>query len=510
MNNLWTQGYFTDLEYVDGYIAEMSPMLLNLNLALAGIHCGNAHAVAPLRDLCYLELGFGRGSSLNIHAASNNGSFYGNDFNPDHTLGAKVFAKASGADLYLSDLSFVDFIHELEIRGASFNIIVLHGVWSWVSIANQRIILDIIHRFLRVGGIVYVSYNTFPGWAGKHQLRELLFYYYQSISGSAERKIVTAVLFLEELLRKNPSYCTQESLVFLEELKTKDIAYIAHEYLNRDWNCCYFHQMARDMAEIKCDFACSGRILDHLDVDMMPLNLDSAWHIEDAIFREQLRDYCVNRQFRLDLFVRGKRKMSLQEGIYKLSNSSFVLTKTPKSFKHTPSKTMNIFDVFIKNILEFLRADLFRPKNGHEIMENCQVSFRDFITCLVVIIHQNLAMPCYPSTESQKRRTQAFNAFLFDQQTRARSSIYAASPLTGGGVVVSEAEQVFIIAMLQGRESFSEILHFATPIFALQERFVVYDDKRATNEEENLLYLKRSLREFLDEKQHLFRALEIF
>ena len=33
---LWSEGYFTDTEYTDGYYGELSPLWLNLNLTLAG------------------------------------------------------------------------------------------------------------------------------------------------------------------------------------------------------------------------------------------------------------------------------------------------------------------------------------------------------------------------------------------------------------------------------------------------------------------------------------------
>lgn len=32
----WSEGYFTDTEYTDGYFKELSPLWLNLNLTLAG------------------------------------------------------------------------------------------------------------------------------------------------------------------------------------------------------------------------------------------------------------------------------------------------------------------------------------------------------------------------------------------------------------------------------------------------------------------------------------------
>jgi hypothetical protein len=48
----------------------------------------------------------------------------------------------------------------------------LHGIWSWVSEDNRQIILDFIDRKLKPGGVLYLSYNTQPGWSAFMPLRD--------------------------------------------------------------------------------------------------------------------------------------------------------------------------------------------------------------------------------------------------------------------------------------------------------------------------------------------------
>ena len=38
-------------------------------------------------------------------------------------------------------------------------------IWSWVSEENQRVIVDFVRRKLKVGGLLYISYNCQPGFA---------------------------------------------------------------------------------------------------------------------------------------------------------------------------------------------------------------------------------------------------------------------------------------------------------------------------------------------------------
>src|SRR5215469_12901477 len=67
----WTAGYVTEIEYLWNYSRVLCPSVLRLVCLSAG--------VAPLarRPVRYLELGYGLGLSLNIHAAACAGEFWG-------------------------------------------------------------------------------------------------------------------------------------------------------------------------------------------------------------------------------------------------------------------------------------------------------------------------------------------------------------------------------------------------------------------------------------------------
>ena len=75
------------------------------------------------------------------------------------------------ASLLLDD-SFEELAARPEVP--EFDVIALHGIWTWISEENSRVVLDIIRRKLRAGGIVYISYNCLPGWAPSLPLRHLM------------------------------------------------------------------------------------------------------------------------------------------------------------------------------------------------------------------------------------------------------------------------------------------------------------------------------------------------
>src|SRR5258706_13638401 len=146
-----------DLDYIFGYYPEWSPSLLSLAALLKG------YRFARERARRYLELGFGRGVSINMHAAACPGLFWGNDFAPNHVAFARTLAQASGAELTLTEQSFQEMAARDDLP--EFDIIALHGIWSWISDRDRAAIVDIVRRKLAPGGLLYESYNCLTSWA---------------------------------------------------------------------------------------------------------------------------------------------------------------------------------------------------------------------------------------------------------------------------------------------------------------------------------------------------------
>src|SRR5215211_2443829 len=116
-------GYFSGIEYTAGYYRVISPAFLSLVAASKGIR-------VPPRPR-YLELGFGKGFSLLVHAVSSLGHFWGIDITSSHVEFANRLNQGIGSDVRLLNCSFEQFLQLQSVP--SFDIIVAHGLWSWVS-----------------------------------------------------------------------------------------------------------------------------------------------------------------------------------------------------------------------------------------------------------------------------------------------------------------------------------------------------------------------------------------
>ena len=162
----WTSGYLAEIDYTHGYYRELAPGLMDFALLLSG------HEPPSRAGMRYLELGYGQGLSANIHAAAVPGEFWGADFNPVHAANAQALAHAAQSDGRFFDDSFADLATRADVP--TFDYIGLHGVWSWVNDDNRRAIVDLLRHKLKVGGALYISYNTLPGWAVAMPLRHML------------------------------------------------------------------------------------------------------------------------------------------------------------------------------------------------------------------------------------------------------------------------------------------------------------------------------------------------
>ena len=157
----WQDGYITDIPYTAGFFRELAPSYLHLLTLLMGVR------PVPIgeRGFSYCELGCGQGlGTLIAAAATPNGRFVGVDFNPAQIAKANDLAARSGlGNVSFHEESFASLAHKGEADGSKFDIVALHGIYSWISAENQRHIVEIIRSRLKPGGLVYVSYNCMPG-----------------------------------------------------------------------------------------------------------------------------------------------------------------------------------------------------------------------------------------------------------------------------------------------------------------------------------------------------------
>lgn len=511
----WTSGYVAELDYTHGYYRELAPGLLSLAL----LSRAQSHrAGAPLR---YLELGFGQGLSLNIHAAASAGEFWGTDFNPGQVANARDLADASGADLRLLDQSFAELAARDDLP--EFDIIALHGIWSWISDENRRAIVNIARRRLAVGGLLYVSYNTTPGWSAAMPLRHLMTLHAELASGEAQGmipRIDAAIGFAQQLVDNNAGYFRANPGVAprLAKIKEQNRHYLAHEYFNADWEPMPFSDLAEALEDAKLSFAASASLLDHVDAINLPPALQKIVNgIAHPVLRESVRDYCVNQQFRRDVWVKGPRPLAPAEQLERLRALPFALTVRAED---VPLKVAGaageatLDESVYRPLLAALAADSYAPKTLAQMQAQSglnKLAPGQLVQALLLLTGAGHLHPVQAAAaiDAARARSARLNAHVLERAVYGGEIGFLASPVLGGAVAMGRFQQLFLRALARGLKTPAQWAADVWQAISAQGQRLVKDGKPLDSAEDNVAELTRQAEDFIDKRLPVLRALGV-
>lgn len=461
----WSEGYVSGIDYTYDYYRELNPLAAKLALLNAGIACdGGATGVS-------CELGFGFGVSTNIHAAASASQWWGTDFNPAQAGFARELAQASGADVRLFDQSFAEFCNRSDLP--EFDFIGLHGIWSWVSDENRRLIVDFVRRRLRVGGVVYISYNTQPGWSQIVPMRQLMTEHAEVMSASGNaiaNRIESAIDFVDALVDASPGYAAINPAAAgrIKKLKEQNRNYLAHEYFNRDWKPMLFSEFASWFESAKASFACSALYSDHFDIfNLLPAQVEILLRIPDIRFQQSARDFVVNRQFRKDYWIKGPRRLEAPERLAALRAHRVVLVSEPDSIVLKAGGSLveqDLPEAIYRPLIELLAdrrihslGELDAELRGKGIL------FAPMLEAVMVLAGKGDVASAQADEVIARAlpTTTRLNRHLIESSMGASRVRNLTSPVTGGGLPVQPFHLQMLLARLKGHarpEQWAEFL----------------------------------------------------
>lgn len=506
MTQDWQGGYTAEIGYTHDYFHDLSPGHIGLALALNG-------DVAPdtTRPFTYCELGSGQGLTANILAATHpHGEFWATDFNPAHAHNAARLAAEGGAgNIHVLDH---DFAAMSRLDLPPFDIIALHGIWSWVAPGVRQSILDFIDRRLKIGGVVYVSYNTLPGWAPAMPLRELMLRHGHGRT-MAER-VAQGLAMARRVQALKPAGFVENPMLGakLDSLADKPIPYLAHEYFNAVFEPNYFHEVAAEMGRVRLSYVASAQIRDNLDT--LTFNAEAQQllaDISDPGLREGMRDILTNRQFRRDLYVRGPLRLS------PMAQQEAVLRQRLVLLEADPAKVALKVRFPAGEVAlnpEIYRPILARLAEGPASLAELlalppltRLGVRALQQAAGVLSSLRAVLAALPEEGEQERRQ---SAQRFNEAVLARAMVqdeirYLASPVIGGGISVNRLDQLLILGGLRGRDP----VDFAWEVLRGQGQSVVRAGKSLEGDAENRAGLAAILGEFTSRRLPLLQRLGV-
>ena len=509
----WASGYVSDIEYTAGFYLEQSPIYIDLTCLLNGFAPPGA-AGGPFR---YCELGCGQGLTTNILAAANPAAeFIAIDFNPAHIATARASAEAAG----LSNVRFIEcgfdaLLTEVGAAEGQFDYVTLHGVYTWVSPALRRAIVDFLRERLRPGGAVYVSYNALPGWTEGIALQRLLKELAALAPDRSDRSIRRAIAIVERMhgaespvLQNNGMF---ESVRKLTELG--DFSYLAHEYINEEWHPMFHADVARELATAKLAYAGSARLTDNFPaLTLTAAQRDILDEIAAPEVRETLSDFFCPRSFRKDVFIRGARQLSAvrREQLLGALRLALVIPRENVSLQlQVPAGKADLSPATYEPVFDALQEG---PQPIARLME-VSGSRASTVELAGVLVGSSQVLPALdPDKVTDPDPARRFNRVFADEgrlETPKRAMALAA-PLLGGGIITTGVELIVSRAVAADPSVSVDALARAVwaSIVARGEK-LLKDGEPVAGEEESLALLRERTGLILEKGVPIWRSLGI-
>jgi SAM-dependent methyltransferase len=318
----------------------------------------------PPIDRCrVLELGCSHGRNLIPMALTlPDSSFLGIDLSRGQIDEGRQFASTLGlANFELLPLSILDFGEE---RG-TFDYIICHGVYSWVPPEVQDKILDICTRQLSPNGVVYLSYNTYPGWFVPQMIRGAMLFQARQFVDPREQ-VSQGRAFLADLAAAvvpdpTSTYATtlQGAVVAIRE---KSDSYMLHEYLEEYNEPLYFQTFIERITPKALRYVCDGRPWSPAEGELSPAGAALLRRCgADPVLREQCFDFLTRRTFRRSLICHAAANPSppLPEHLKRLhfasaAQSQGIMSPDIETFRAYDGRVWPVADPLLRDVLRHL------------------------------------------------------------------------------------------------------------------------------------------------------------
>jgi SAM-dependent methyltransferase len=459
----WGSGYVTDTAYVHDFCRVQTPPMLALAALSGGVEAPGGAGEA----LSYCDLGCGQGYTANLIAAANPAAqVLGVDFNPSHIANARALASAAGlSNVAFRETSFEDLAADPTIP--QFDIMAMHGVFSWISPQNRRALVALIGKRLQPGGLLYVSYDCMPGWAGVAPLRRIIARSFAPRPGlPSSAALERAIAYSDSLRAAEPRFHRMFPNVEaqMERLKKTPRAYLAHELLTRDWEAFSFGEVASELAEAKLAYVGSAYLTDSVDrVNFTETQQTFLASLEDSILREETRDMLLGRQFRRDVFAKGVAATTQRRIRARWLDTRFAMTSLEKDLDmtfETPLGKLQLRPDVHGPLIDILHKGPVTLRGAIERLPEATTNWGSITDAIKVLVGRGDLQPALPADGDAARAAsvRAFNGAVLERAMESAEFGYLASPVTGGAVRVDRLSQLYLFARQRGLHDPSEML----------------------------------------------------
>jgi SAM-dependent methyltransferase len=251
-----------------------------------------------------LEFGCGDGANLLPMAASlPDGQFIGYDLSPR----AIAAARQAAAELGFANVTFVtEDLSELPEAFGDFDYMIAHGVYSWVPARVRDAMFALAGRRLRPNGVMFVSYNVYPGCHVRQAVWEVLHLHIEGVDGAQARldraRELAAALAEPGITQNKTDALLRDE--FKRVAQVTDSA-LYHDDLAEPNDPVYFREFIAHAGRHGLEFLSEAPLRVTIPVGVAP-SMQRMLTGLDRLEREQYLDFAQLRRFRQSLLCRAK------------------------------------------------------------------------------------------------------------------------------------------------------------------------------------------------------------
>jgi protein-L-isoaspartate O-methyltransferase len=283
------------------YAAQANPQSHPRHLATVATLLGLSPP--PVATARVLEVGCSDGANLLPMAASLPGArFTGCDISGQ----AIAAARRGASELAIGNVELVQAdLATLQSAGDPFDYIVAHGVYSWVPPAVRDALLAVARARLHADGVMFVSFNVYPGCHVRQAAWEMLHHHVDRIADPRAR-LDQARAFAGLLAEPSVAQTEVDGLLRQElaKLATQTDSALFHDDLAVPNDPVYFHQFAAHLARHDLAYLGEAKLSMMTAAGLTP-RVQQFLSTMDRLTREQYLDFARLRRFRQSLVCRA-------------------------------------------------------------------------------------------------------------------------------------------------------------------------------------------------------------
>jgi SAM-dependent methyltransferase len=509
----WDYGYVTDVSYTTSFYRELTPAWLGMTSLLLGHRPPDL--AAPFH---YADVGCGNGfTTLIVAATCPQADVWGFDFNPAHIEFASTLAAQAGlTNAHFVETSFADLN---SAKVPAFDLMVSHGVLSWISPANRHELMQAVARHLKPGGLVYLGYNVTTGWASMLPVQALMRMLTAASPERSDLAVAGVLDAVDRLKQAGALYFQAHPGVEprLTDMRRQDPRYIAHEYLNQDWHPLMFADIAGEMAEAKCAYIGSATLAENIDNVSVPQGvLPILGETRDLVLRETLRDIGCAQPFRRDLFRKGLAPLQApeQQVLVEQLALAWLGQAVPEGGAtfQTPVGTVTGRPEVYQPMVDLLQSGPMTVGRLRAAPEFAGRPMPELMQAFTLMVSGGYAHPMLPEavTASGREAARRLNQAIAQVNGNGGALPALAAPMIGAAVGADTLETLLVGALLAGEpEDADQLAGDALGILARTGRTVQREGKPVLDTAEARGIVRDAVVTFLDRRVSVLRRLGV-